>query len=73
MHSHGRAIAADHLVALLSDAVEHSSATIYQDSTVRHPDDGWPTQAEIDERIAAALTGAAEAFACGARLQRPEN
>ena len=67
MYSHGRAIAAEHLVCLLSDAVEHSAATLYRDASTRLPDDGWAGQDELEERIAAALLGAAGAFACGAR------
>src|SRR4051794_28948500 len=66
MFSHGRTIAADHLVALVSDAVEHSAATMTRDAGTRMPAEWLATQQEIDQRIAAALLGAAEAFACGA-------
>lgn len=63
---HGLAIAEDHLVDLLADAVTHAAATLYRDATTRLPEDGFASQAELDERIAAALQGAASAFAYGA-------
>lgn len=66
MYSHGLAIGEDHLTGLLSDAVEHTAALLYRDGTTRHPHDGLATQREVQERIAAALHGAASAFTCAA-------
>lgn len=67
LYTHGRAIAEDHLVDLLADAVTHAAATLYRDGTTRHPGDGLAGQRAIDERISAALLGAAGAFSCAAR------
>jgi hypothetical protein len=67
LYGHGRAIAEDHLIPLLADAVEHAAALLYRDATTRLPEDGMATRKEVEERIGAALLGAASALACAAR------
>jgi hypothetical protein len=69
MRSQGHASVVDGLVDLFCDAMAHFAATLHRDASTRHPADGLATQGEIDQRIAAACRGAADAFAAAAELR----
>jgi hypothetical protein len=67
MFSHGDTVAEDSLIDLFGDAVRFYAATLHHDASYREPDGPFAPAADVNNRIAAAMLGAGEAFTAAAR------